>query len=251
MRFIGVDLAAQPKNTSLCVLEWKRNPRVVSIHRPATDDQIINESHGVAAIGIDSPFGWPISFAKFILKKQVSRDFLPINPSEANHLKYRFTDDYVRKHFDSLGKNVKPLSVSTDKLGVVALRCVRLCQCLAAKYGDEFKIFEIYPAASLASWMTVKGSYKSSTNPSISRENRIYIVEELEKHGVDMSIRKDSFVNSDDDLDALLCALTCAVAFKEKTFLSPADMSKLTEFEGWIHFPCGSLEDFSRITFLS
>lgn len=250
MRFVGIDLAAQPNNTSACVLEWRKRPRVVEIRRSATDDWIISKaSQSTTAIGIDSPFGWPISFVNFIHQKRVARHPRPLSASEAIGLKYRITDIFVRNHFDSLGKNIRPISVSTDKLGAVALRCARLVQCLEKQHGGQCKIFEVYPAASLACWMTIEGSYKSNKNAQQSRENRAYILGELEMHGVDVSIFRDKFVNSDDDLDALVSALTAAVAFKERTYLPSADTLEVAKFEGWIHIPCGSLEDFSQIAF--
>ena len=241
MKFIGVDLSAQPKNTSVCVLEWQDNPRVIDVHRPACDEWIIRATdNSVSAIGLDSPFGWPGPFVSFLQGKHKNRSPYPLRNAEADCLKYRVTDRWVRDYFSACGKKVQPLSVATDKLGAVALRCVRLVRCLVEVRGDQSTIFEVYPAASLASWMTVTGSYKASSNKqsaAASRSNRNGIVDKLINNGVDIATFRDRFVASHDDLDALVSALTAAFAFKGKTHLPPTHLTDIAYSEGWIHLP--------------
>ena len=157
MRFVGVDLAAQPTETSLCILDWRATPCIELIQRPAADELIIREAGStVAAIGLDCPFGWPADFVSFVQQGHSSTTCTPLTKHEADLLKYRATDRWLRKQrFPVSRKPVRPLSVAADKLGTVALRCVRLIQCLAAERGDRRTIYEVYPAASLARWMSL------------------------------------------------------------------------------------------------
>ena len=99
MRFVGVDLAARPNNTSLCILEWNTNPRVEAVHRPADDESIIRIAcENVAAVGLDSPFGWPQAFVSFIRQGlKSSHQPAPLTDKEADRLKYRTTDRWLRE----------------------------------------------------------------------------------------------------------------------------------------------------------
>ena len=161
MRFVGVDLAAQPERTSICIVDWKATAHVEAVNRPADDERIIRIASGnVVAIGIDSPFGWPEAFVSFVQQGLKHPQHMPLTRDEADRLKYRATDLWLRdKRLPaSHNRRVLPLSVSTDKLGAVALRCVRLVQCLESVTENGPTIYEVYPAASLARWMTLDGT---------------------------------------------------------------------------------------------
>ena len=250
MKFVGIDLAAQPRNTSMCVLDWRTAPRVQAIHRPATDACIVRAAgNDVAAVGIDSPFGWPRPFLSFIQPDRKLSRPNPLTQADSDRLKYRSTDLWVREHFRSVGKTVRPLSVATDKLGAVALRCIRLLQCLAAIRGRE-TIFEVYPAASLANWVAFKGSYKvSSKNKQAATANRRRIVDLFVDHGLDLSTFDETLTNSDDDLDALVSALTAALSFAGRTHPPPPHLVDLAASEGWIQIPIGALLDLEYLSF--
>lgn len=246
MKFLGVDLAARPAKTSVCVLEWKRHPRVRAIEMPASDERIVHlASDHVTAIGIDSPFGWPDAFVAFVNGN--SRPARPLDSTEADCLKYRATDRWLRaQHFPFGGKPVRPLSVATDKLGAVALRCVRLVEYLVAERGDRGSIHEVYPAATLAKWMTVDGSYKSvgtQAKRAASKAVRIRILGRLIDNGLDVATFGDALADVDDNLDALVSAVTAALAFSGRTELPPPHLAASAHSEGWIHIPSGSLAD--------
>lgn len=250
MKFIGIDLAARPRNTSMCILDWITAPRVQAIHRPATDDCIVRAaSNDVAAVGIDSPFGWPLPFLSFIQPGREPSRPDSLTQADSDRLKYRSTDLWVREHFRSLDKSVRPLSVATDKLGAVALRCVCLVQCLVATRRHE-SIFEVYPAASLANWVEFQGSYKvSSRNKRAATANRRRILDAFVDHGLDLSTFDESLMNSDDNLDALVSALTAALAVADRTHPPPPHLANLSTSEGWIQVPIGTLLDFKRVSF--
>ena len=255
MRFIGVDLAAQAKGTSLCVVDWKATPRIEAVHRPATDEHIIRlAADPVAAIGLDSPFGWPDAFVSFVRPDVTSPHPAPLTNDDADRLKFRATDRWLRTQNlpGSAGRRVRPLSVATDKLGAVALRCVRLVQCLEAVRGDQRTIYEVYPAASLARWgIELDGSYKKKDkrNEAASKVRRRRIIERLVEHELDLGTFEESLVASDDDLDALVSALTAALAFAGQTDHPPPDLAALARSEGWIHIPSGPLLDLSSLDF--
>ena len=219
MKFLGVDLAARPANTSVCVLEWKSQPRVEAIEMPASDERIVHLAcDDVSAIGIDSPFGWPDAFVAFVSCD--SRPPRPLDSTEADCLKYRATDRWLRaQRFPFGGNRIRPLSVAADKLGAVALRCVRLVEYLVAERGDRSSIYEVYPAATLAC------SYKSAsakTKRAASKAARTQILGRLIDHGLDVATFGDALVDVDDNLDALLSAVTAALAFAGRTEPPPA-----------------------------
>ena len=253
MKFVGIDLAARADKTSICILDWRDNPVVESVYSRATDEQIICYAGKTAtAVGIDSPFGWPSTFVSFVKHGLMSQPPQPLRSFESDRLRYRETDLWVREQFESRGKRVQPLSVSTDKLGAVALRCVRLVRCLAHVRGDRVNIFEIYPFASLSSWMRINGSYKRSSKDKVaSRRLRESIVSKFTQHGVVTADFHTRLIDSDHDLDALICALTAALAYNGQTYTPPGEKSDLAELEGWIHVPSGTLRDVPNICFQS
>lgn len=249
MRFVGVDLAAQPARTSLCVLNWKATPHVEAVHGPANDECIIRIAETATAIGLDSPFGWPTAFVSFVQEGLTSPHRAPLANDEADRLKYRATDRWLREqNFVACGgRPVRPLSVATDKLGAVALRCVRLVQCLEASRGDRSTIYEVYPAATLARWMTLSGSYKKRDPTSKTIRRRI--IARLVEQGLDLGDCRQTLVASDDDLDALVSALTAALAFAGRTELPPPSHAIPARSEGWIHIPSGPISELSSLCF--
>ena len=234
----------------MCILDWRTAPRVQAIHRPATDACIVHAAgNDVAAVGIDSPFGWPLPFLSFIQPGREPSRPDSLTQADSDRLKYRSTDLWVREHFHSVGKSVRPLSVATDKLGAVALRCICLVQCLAATRSHE-SIFEVYPAASLANWVEFQGSYKvSSRNKHAATDNRRRILDHFADHGLDLSTFDETLTNSDDDLDALVSALTAALAFAGRTLPPPPGLAHLAASEGWIQIPTGTLPDLEHLSF--
>ena len=59
MRLLGVDLASQPKNTSVAVLD---GAKLVHLASEADDDAIVDLAADCAVVGIDAPLGWPDAF---------------------------------------------------------------------------------------------------------------------------------------------------------------------------------------------
>ncbi|HBU04640.1 MAG TPA: hypothetical protein DEA70_09175, partial [Acidimicrobiaceae bacterium] len=63
MRLLGVDLASQPKNTSVAVLD---GTTLVHLASEADDDAIVELAFDCAVVGIDAPLGWPDAFVDVV-----------------------------------------------------------------------------------------------------------------------------------------------------------------------------------------
>ena len=234
MRTLGVDLAAQPKNTSIAVLD---GTRVIDLVSSADDDQIVAMADRCDAVGIDAPLGWPDAFIGVVTAHHHGD---PVPAAEPRSLQLRRTDLVVH---ETTGK--RPLSVSTDRIGVVALRAVGLLQRLAGNGADRSGgagVYETYPGAAIAHWRLVDGSYK---RPDATPQRRT-IVEALATH-LDIGAFTERMIASDDDLDAVLCAAIVALAVDGRTHRPEPDDADIARREGWIHVPSGPLADLDTL----
>jgi predicted nuclease with RNAse H fold len=165
MLTVGVDLAAEPKGTAVARVEWGDGQAVVRrVTCPADDEVILAALAEADKAGIDCPLGWPEDFVAFVTAHRQGAVTIPAGypaPPWKQRLTMRLTDQVVKRE---TGKT--PLSVSTDLIGHVALRCA----CLLAEYADrsgqpvdrtgEGTVVEVYPAASLRVWQLEPGQYK-------------------------------------------------------------------------------------------
>jgi predicted nuclease with RNAse H fold len=247
----GVDLAAQPKNTAVCMIEWLEDGRG-RVDCPglggASDDEILSQMarDDVAVAAIDAPFGWPIQFAETLLDYAAHGSW-PDPPgvqAKQETMRLRVTDRVVWEE-----TKLTPLSVSTDRIGVVAMRCARLLAAhwrttgLAPDRSGKAGIVEVYPAAALVQWgisqrsgVSDPGTYKGNSAPAAAR--RVRIIEAIASAAPWLEINGKVRVvcaNSDDCLDALICALV-ARAYELARTLPIAD-AVAADAEGWIHLP--------------
>ena len=246
----GIDLASKPRRTGVCMIEWRPGERAY-VHCPATDadDPDLLAQMGkeyVTKVGIDAPFGWPSEFIEAISTYRASGTW---EPWPSDHLRLRETDRVVR-----VETGIMPLSVSTDKIAVVAMRCARL---LAAHWeaGDELpdrtgagRLVEVYPAAALRQWhLSPKdepedpGSYRGSGALPAARRGRL-MTALADRSSTWLEINEKTMHvcrQSDDCLDALLCALI-ARAVEIGQVLPISDPARASE-EGWIALPCKEL----------
>ena len=149
METLGVDLAAQARKTAVCLIRWATNKATVeSLEVGVTDDRLLELFPQAEKVGIDVPFGWPDSFVKAIC---AHRHFRPWPASSIRELRYRATD-----RFEHEKTNKWPLSVSTDKLGVVALRAAALLSKVSAREPVDrtgaARFVEVYPPPALIRW---------------------------------------------------------------------------------------------------
>src|SRR4051812_31926410 len=122
MRTFGIDLASQPTNTAVCLVDWRDGEAVVRELARGVDrfgehltdkrllEAIVGEAYGPppAMTAIDAPLGWPALFVKVIANQAEWPDTLEKNPAS---LLRRTTDMHVT---DLTGK--QPLAVTTERI---------------------------------------------------------------------------------------------------------------------------------------
>ena len=122
----GVDLAADPKRTALCAIDWSSGSVELS-DGPVDDDAIVTLAHRASLSGWDVPLGWPDAFVAAIAKHHSGpgrgRGVAAAGPEERRLMRYRLTD---RRFAEGSDPARWPLSVSTDMIGVPALRAAAL-----------------------------------------------------------------------------------------------------------------------------
>ena len=235
---LGIDLASNPRKTGLCVVHWIGGEAVVEdVQVGADDDRIAAASEAADVVGIDAPFGWPVAF-ETLLAGTATRWTGPWSAEIRDELRFRATDFRVREltgHW--------PLSVSTDLIGVPALRCVRLLDRLGVedRSGDG-TVYETYPAAALHMWELPARGYKG---PKKKRELAVLWGTLKERapwlRFADMN-HEALLVEKDDALDALVAALIARAAQLGLTVLPVEAERPRAVTEGWIHVPVeGSL----------
>lgn len=241
MLTLGVDLASDPRHTAACLLEWRPGRACLVELAVGVDDERILSLHARArSTGIDSPFGWPAAFVGFLcsatrLLPEVGETW---NPAVRDALRYRATDRAVR---EAVGR--WPLSVSSDLIAVVAMRCVGLLTRMGvSNRAGADGVFEVYPAAALARWGFVNRGYKGRA----ARPRRTGLLRELERRAAWLDLgtaaQRALLADSADALDALIASLNTRAAALGHTEPPPAELRREAAREGWIALPtAGSL----------
>ena len=162
MTVLGIDLAAGTPKTYACLLKPSDGQLVARIVGGCDDDELRRMAQGCAKIAIDAPFGWPDPFVDALVAHRVA-DAWPApddEPPEIFRASLSFrTTDQVTMH------TRLPLSVSTDRLGVTAMRCAHLLYRWSAE-GETVdrtgrgRFVEVYPAAALVRWGLSPSGYK-------------------------------------------------------------------------------------------
>jgi uncharacterized protein DUF429 len=241
MLFVGVDLASQPEKSSLCMIEWTDHPRLIELDRPAGDDLIVDRAEAADATGLDCPFGWPAPFVETIRRHHDGEPTGDIDATPRD-LRLRTTDQWIRRHIPR-----DPLSVSTDRLGIVALRGIGILERLAEAGADRSGragFYETYPGGALAVWGLQAMGYKKRDATGARRA----IVDRLRAH-VDLDHVAGRLIENDDDLDALIAALVAGLAHAGHTTSPPPEYAAVAAIEGWIHVPTISLDQVAAVHF--
>jgi predicted nuclease with RNAse H fold len=223
----GVDLAAQPIKTGAVVVDWSTDPpSIVQARKKITNDEIlalcevVDREHG--RVGIDCPLGWPRAFVAFVAAHAQDTLEPPTEPGTES-LRLRATDLAVRQR---LGLN--PLSVSTNMLGVTALRAAGLLahlreRGLSVDRTDRGTVCEVYPAASRSS---------SGLAPKERDLDGLLGVLPLAITTTDRRQLAD-----EDVFDALVATVTARAVAVGATEPIPPELMDLAIEEGWIHLP--------------
>ncbi|HVN77197.1 MAG TPA: DUF429 domain-containing protein [Thermoanaerobaculaceae bacterium] len=240
MRTLGIDLASDPRKTAVCRVRWGRGAGVVDLLQVGAGDGELLDAHAAAdATGIDSPFGWPAAFLAFLCgTSRLAADPLPWTGDHVRGLRYRATDLAVR---ELTGR--WPLSVSSDLIAVVAMRCQGLLAGMGVRdRSGDGRVFEVYPAAALRRWGLQSTRYKGRAGRPVREE----IVAALRARARWLQLspaHASQLVESDDALDALVAALSARAAAVGLTVSPREEQRHEAAREGWIAVPVeGSLE---------
>jgi Protein of unknown function (DUF429) len=157
---LGIDLAAQAKQTAVCLLSWGNGQAAIETLALGVDDAAILElvrSEEPAKVAIDATFGWPAPFVAAVSQNASGGEWQAHAPQT---LRLRATDLHV---IAKTGQ--QPLSVSADKIAVTAFRCAGLLSeltkaGLAVDRAGDGLVVEVYPAAALRQWRMDPRGYK-------------------------------------------------------------------------------------------
>ena len=238
----GVDLAAEPKGTALAVIEWKETrATLVDLQLGVNDETIVQAAGVVDKLGIDCALGWPIEFVEFLNNHAnlASTSFPDGGMDWRRRASFRESDRHVRA---VTGK--WPLSVSTDRLGLTAMRCAGL-QGRLQQSGFEIdrsgsgKIVEIYPGAALRLWGFDTTGYRAN------EDARAELLRAIE-HSVpwlNLGSYRELMISSTDAFDAVIASLATRAAAIGLYSKPPLEHLERAKIEGWIALPSNPLTD--------
>lgn len=226
----------------------------------ADDRELVELVDRTTVVGLDSPLGWPDDFVAAVTAHRLSARWPTFEHRSTDRiresLRHRTTDLFVR----SLDLGSTPLSVSSDLIGVVAMRGAWLQSAWAQRWGalesrdGSGRLVETYPAAALRAWgflarrgVRYKGGGSHGARES-QREERTRIIDAIEAQSetwlhVTPALH-DAAIASDHELDALVSALVALAARAGATHPVPLESKEAARREGWIHVPC---EGFSSL----
>lgn len=236
---IGVDLAAQRAETAACAIQWSHGRAEVTRLSCGLDDVellALVEEFAPVKVAIDAPFGWPRAFVAAVAAYETSGNW-PVD--DVSPLRLRDTDRAV-----IVETRQQPLSVSSDRIAVTAMRCARFLTRLRTaglpvrRDGDGFAV-EVYPAAALRIWGLDPRGYKG--NKPEARTKRGELVDGvLAACGAWLSVssdHRDLLLTSDHNLDAVICAILARVVACQLALPIPPEHREAALLEGWIHLP--------------
>ena len=243
MLIAGLDLAAEPKGTALTILSADDgNLTVKSVSVGVTDDFVISETEKAVKLGIDCALGWPIAFTDFINRhseKAGSVHQFDGDIELRRQLAYRATDHQVR---ELTGR--WPLSVSTDRLGMAAIRCAGLVSKLAALGRDVSRdgsghIAEVYPIGAMRIWQLDAAGYRHDS------EKRAQLLQEISVRAPWLNFKNNGeiLIESCDAFDSLVAALSAFAVATNQATSAPDSLSREAQIEGWVRLPSKSLSE--------
>lgn len=234
MRTVGIDLAAKAKKTVACSIEWQRGRAAVTyLESGLGDSDLVECIEGADKVGIDAPFGWPDEFVSAVAGHHGMQPWPGVDAGDADEFRSRLSFRETDRHVRDVRR---PLSVSTDKIGVTAMRCAGLLQRVGDVDRAGFgKIVEVYPAAALARWGQRAGGYKGRR----AAEALPDMVKQLRQAlpALDVGDHRHSLEARDDDFDALVASLVARAAALELTEGPGEESRERAQREGWIHLP--------------
>jgi predicted nuclease with RNAse H fold len=237
----GIDLAAEPKATAIALIEWTKKEAILKdLQLGLSDEQLVKLTKGSNKIGIDCAFGWPVEFFEF-LNQHMNPNQKPKGIDGAMEwrrtLSFRETDREVRKLTGRW-----PLSVSTDRLALTAMRNAGLL----ARFQEagvnidragEGTTCVVYPGATLRLWGFDTAGYRTEE----SKRRNLLANLKTQAPWLKLSSFEDQMLSSIDCFDAVIAALAArAVALGSYSKPSKDQLAK-AKVEGWICLPSGEL----------
>jgi len=239
---LGLDLAAEPKNTSGCAVEWRDCRAAVRwVATGLMDGDILSHAREAIVLGIDAPFGWPEAYVKAITAHHAGAHW-PVETwdrSNRRSLRLRATDEQVHTV-----TRITPLSVSSDAIAIPATRCASLLDRLGVRdRSGDGRVHEVYPAAALFQWGLRHKGYKGKKN--VGRLLELLAALRSRAPWLDvLPSDAEMLAGCDHAFDALIASLAARAASRGLTFRPAADQLDLARVEGWIAVPRkGSLEE--------
>ena len=237
----GVDLAAEPKGTALALVEWTSDiATVVDLQLGVADEPIVEMAFQVDKLGIDCALGWPNEFVNFVSQQSdptLSQHNFDGGMAWRRSLAYRETDRHVR---EVTGR--WPLSVSTDRLGLTAMRCAGLLSRLSAS-GVEIDrsgsglVTEVYPGASLRLWGFNTSGYRTSQDLRATLLNSLT----AQATWLELGEYEELMISSCDAFDAVIASLAARASALGRTLPPNEDQVSTARVEGWVALPVGLL----------
>lgn len=232
----GVDLSAEPQGTALAVVEWLSESAILrELQLGVSDEPILEIASRVDKVGIDCALGWPEDFISFMTAQ---KDFSALPEFDGGmdwrrQLSYRETDRHTR---EVTGR--WPLSVSTDRLGLTAMRAAGLLSKLARsgvaidRTGAGL-IAEVYPGATLRLWGLDTQGYRTSV------DIRAELLARLRQSApwFELGDYEELMVSSCDAFDAVVASLASR-AVAVGSYSQPSEEHRArAAVEGWICLP--------------
>lgn len=162
-------------------------------------------------------------------------------PADRAPLRFRRTDIILQD------PGSRPLSVSSDRIGVAAMRGARIQALMAAegipvdRSGTTGRVIEAYPAAALRAWRLSSTGYKGRPNAEARRR----LVDSVTERCGHLSPAVAACLDGcdDDALDAFVCAVIARASLFGLTRPPSAEDLAVACREGWIHVPTADLLD--------
>jgi predicted nuclease with RNAse H fold len=223
------------------MVEWlPTGARVACLTTGATDDDLIGLAEDCAAVGIDAPFGWPEPFVEFVQEWHGNHGASPSpwSVDRRDALRFRLTDlDVARR----VGR--APLSVSSDRIALPALRCAGLLGRLGVTDRSGVgRVIEVYPAAALKTWRLRAAGYKGLRSRDVLQELVRALFAAMPP--LEASAPERALLERDDHaFDALVSALVARAAALGRTERPPQEARVRASREGWIAIPTCTLGD--------
>jgi len=239
MRTAGVDLSVGEKGTAAATIEWDgTRARVAEPSLGLADEALIELLAEAEWTAIDAPFGWPEPMVSAVHAYATSGSW---PGPEKRSFRLRRTDLYVHDRvLAETGEKLWPLSPSTDRISLTAWRLAGLREAAFTRSHLRFdraggdQVVEAYPAAALLLWGLRREGYKSDPE---AREQLLASIEAEAPWLAWEPGAREACVESDDALDAVICALIARAAALGATEPPPAEALELARVEGWIHLP--------------